>query len=144
MQISPDRDNHLRINRHTAPTWKTCWMMNTAHCWAPQHRDSPVQQDEEEEHESQRTEAFFGLKCLRLKCKQDDSRRPQQRGCGSFTAAWSRFYIHLSFSLSSHEQDAEMHYNSRHLQNTDNWFTAFTKRSLLMIARGQHLGPTSN
>lgn len=28
--------------------------------------------------------SFFDLKCLRLKCKQDESRRPQQRACGSF------------------------------------------------------------
>lgn len=99
MQISPDTDIHLRINRHTAPTWKTCWMRNTAHCWAPRHRDSRVQQDEEDEHKKPKNWSlvflFFGLKCLRLKCKQDDSHRHQQRACGSFHCSLNQVFYTL-------------------------------------------------
>lgn len=68
--------------------------------------------------EPKKWRGFFGLKCLRLKCKQEDSRRPQQRG-GALTELQPEpgfIYIYLSVSLSSHEQDAEMQTATEHGQ----------------------------
>lgn len=123
--ITRHKDIQLRINRHTAPTWETCWMMNRV----TQHRDgecvcvcvcglrrllflhSPVQQEEEEERgggwaREPKNWKFFGLKCLRLKCKQDDSVGPQQRDCGSFHCRLNRvfytFIIQPLFSQAGH------------------------------------------
>lgn len=106
MQISPDTDIHLRINRHTAPTWKTCWMRNTAHCWAPRHRDSRVQQDEEDEHKEPKNWSlvffFFWLEMFKAEVQTGWLTQAPAEGLWEFSLQPEPGFIYTYHSASLH------------------------------------------